>query len=115
MPREKTPKKDRKVVAKKNYCSKFVANVLDKLIQIEIAGINKHQRTVKSEYYQQRWLTSLLFQASKWLSKMRSSLLKKISASTRVLFAPEGVVKISFISHSNTIFQRLALMMLIKE
>jgi hypothetical protein len=46
MTREKTPKKGRSAASKKQYCSKFVANVLDKLIAKELENVKKHQRTV---------------------------------------------------------------------
>jgi len=69
----KASKKTTSVKANKVvYCSKVIASILDKLIENELDKVKKHPKTV-----------------GKWMAKMRSSILKKISTATPILFKTE--------------------------
>mmetsp|Transcript_3008 Transcript_3008/g.4578 ORF Transcript_3008/g.4578 Transcript_3008/m.4578 type:complete len:222 (-) Transcript_3008:205-870(-) len=73
MTKSRTPRSDSKrTKATKLYCSKYVSTIMDRLIQSELKTVRKHTKTTE-----------------KWLSKMRSSVLKKISASSRYVFTSD--------------------------
>ena len=56
------------------YSSKFVCEVIDSIIQDKIQKVTKNAKTTE-----------------KWLAKMKSSVLRKISASTKTAYMTPGI------------------------